>query len=133
MEMSSRRKLVGPDCEGVLLVLVFGVGWWWEWCGCLGLGQWGWTDDLDRARFVVVVGVCGPAAAVEGAEERAHFGSQRGRVVAVGHLPFDDGGGGVGREEQEDSLCVPRRRNALFSSFFLLRWPPEQLSETALR
>ena len=88
------------------------------------------TDDLYSAWFVVV---CGPAAAVEGAEERAHFGSQRGRVVAVGHLPFDDGGGGVGREEQEDSLCVPRRRNALFSSFFLLRWPPEQLSETALR
>ena len=110
---------------------VFEVGWWWEWV--FGVGSEGLTDDLDRARFVVVV-VCGPAAAVEGAEERAHFGCERGRVVVVvGHLPFDDGGGGVGREEQEDSLCVPRRRNALFSSFFLLRWPPEQLSETALR
>ena len=108
---------------------VFEVGWWWEWV--FGVGSEGLTDDLDRARFVVVV-VCGPAAAVEGAEERAHFGCERGRVVVVGHLPFDDGGGGVGREEQEDSLCVSRRRNALLS-FFLLRWPPEQLSETALR
>lgn len=47
------------------------------------------TDDLYSAWFVVVV--CGPAAAVEGAEERVHFGSEGGGGRLGGHLPFDGG------------------------------------------
>ena len=59
---------------------------------------WGfWTDDLDCAWFFVVV-VCGPAAAVEGAEEGVHFGSEGGRLM--GHLPFDSGGIEVSWDEE---------------------------------
>jgi hypothetical protein len=49
------------------------------------------TNDLDCAWFFVVV--CGPAAAVEGAEEGAHFRSEGGGGGLMGHLPF--GGAGL--------------------------------------
>ena len=74
------------------------------------------TDDLYSAWFVVVV--CGPAAAVEGAEERAHFGCERGRVVVVveGHLPFD--GGAEGSWGERAGLLM-RSAKTQCSSFFL--------------
>jgi len=62
------------------------VGWVWTWederKNC---GDWTGTNDLNSARLVVVV--CGPAAAVERAEERAHFGSEGGGWRLVVHLP----------------------------------------------
>jgi hypothetical protein len=76
------------------------------------------TNDLNSARFFVVV--CGPAAAAEGAEEGAHFGSEGDRLV--GHLPFDGVGVEVSRwKSWMESVSVVDEAGELF--FFLFASP----------
>jgi hypothetical protein len=58
MEMSSRRKLVGPDCRDLLVWRNF---------------RFRNGTHYDHGSRIVV---CGPAAAVERAEERAHLGAE---------------------------------------------------------
>ena len=96
MEMSSRRKLVGPDLSKLLV--------WWALRSRNGEAYYD-----HRSRVVV----CGPAAAVEGAEEGVHFGSEGGRLM--GHLPFDSGGIEVSWEEELDEAGM--------LLFFLFRSP----------
>ena len=48
----------------------------------------------------------------------------------MGHLPFDGGVvEGWSGKEQNDTPYVPTKPGCSFS-FSLLRWPPEQVSET---
>lgn len=83
--------------SGLVIFVSFrvGCGLTWSKVGC-------GTNDLDCSRLIIVV--CGPAAAVEGTEEGAHFGSEGGRLM--GHLPFDGVDEGFcGRRGDRDSLC----------------------------
>ena len=74
MEMSSRRKLVGPDLSKLLV--------WWALRSQNGKAYYD-----HRSRVVV----CGPAAAVERAEEGAHFGAE-GLWWRGGHVVHGESG-----------------------------------------